>query len=98
MMNFVSIGSILSGRIIHVDNHEIVVTEWGAGDGVYVQIETPAEIGTPSSNMLYSFTLDELNDLFALLVSMKLIDISDIMQLTEEIDAKTNSNQLNLKL
>lgn len=97
MINYVSIGSTSNSGIIYNDEHTVQVSENWSNNKVYVQIDTPAKIGEKSSSRLYSLGLNELNDLFALMVSMKLIDISNIVQIVEEIDAKTNSNQLNLK-
>lgn len=89
--------SVTNNGIIQTDDYTIQVCENWSGDSVFIQINTVAKIGERSSNELYSLSLDKLNDLFKLMNSMELIDLSNVIPVKERIDLNLNQLELDLK-
>lgn len=84
--------------MIRTDEHKIQVSERWAGDGVYVDIETPARVLVPSTRMTISLDSIIFRDLFALLLSMEIIDLDEIIEQSTLINKKISSDQTVLNL
>ena len=97
-MFYTSIKPNSNTGILRNDEREIQVSEWWSGDGVYVNLETPPKDGIMSTRLSFSIGIEDITDLSALLVSMDLLDLSEIEDRSDEINrAINNRNQHKLR-
>ena len=97
-MNYASIKTNSNTGISRNDDREIQVSEWWSGDGIYVNLETPPKDGIMSTRLSFSMGIEDFTDLTALLVSMDLLDLSEIEDRSDEINRTINNrNQHKLR-
>ena len=97
-MFYTSIKPNSNTGILRNDEREIQVSEWWSGDGVYVNLETPPKDGIMSTRLSFSIGIEDITDLTALLVSMDLLDLSEIEDRSDEINRTINNrNQHKLR-